>query len=87
MTQDYTQFYQTLNTYTARNQEHAAAITSVVHDISTCNSNLVQPGQALQVVARDLTGLNDRLNTTLESYFDRQAEKSESLLSKGQRHD
>ena len=85
--QDYAHLYQTLNTCTAQNQEHAAAIASVVQDIGTCNSNLVQQGQALQAVAQDLTGLKDRLDTTLEAYFDRQAEKIESLLSKRQRHD
>eukprot|EP00435_Cladocopium_sp_Y103_P062051 s232_g23.t1 len=85
--QDYTQLHSTLQTCTAQNHENAAAIAGVVNDLGICNSNLVQQGQALQGVAQDLSAMKDNLTQSLDAYFDRQAEKIESLLSKRQRRD
>lgn len=85
--QDYSQLQATLQSCTAQSRDNATAIAGVVNDLGTCNNNIVQQGQALQVVAQDLSGLKDNLSQTLESYFDRQAEKIESLLAKRQRHD
>ena len=84
---DYTQLHTTMQHCTAQGQEHAAAIAGVVTDLGHCNHSLQQQGTALNVVAQDLSGLKDSLTQTLDSYFERQADKIESLLSKRQRHD
>lgn len=84
---DYTQLHTTMQHCTAQGQEHAAAIAGVVTDLGHCNHSLQQQGNALNVVAQDLSGLKESLTQTLDSYFERQADKIESLLSKRQRHD
>eukprot|EP00435_Cladocopium_sp_Y103_P049906 s1629_g15.t1 len=85
--QDFSHLSNALQTCSVQSQENTTAIAGVVNDLGICNHNILQQGQALQGVAQDLSGLKENLNQTLESYFDRQAEKIESLLSKRQQRD
>ena len=67
-------------------QEQGKTITQVQADVAQCSQQVISQSHTLQGVAQDLGGLKETWQSTLNSYFEMQADRIEALLSKKQRH-
>ena len=67
-------------------QEQGNAIMQVQADVAQCSQQVINQSQTLQGVAQDLGGLKDTFQSTLNTYFEQQADRIEALLAKKQRH-
>lgn len=63
------------------------AVQQCVAQLTEQGQALTEQGQAVQGVAQEMNKLQTSLKTTLDDYFQQQAEKLDSLLSKRQRTD
>ena len=62
-----------------------AQVQSQDQTLKGVQATMTQQGTAIQTVAKEVTGLKDNLQVSLESYFNRQTSEIEALLSKRHR--